>query len=138
MAAAAAALDHAVPRLRGGWRGVDGAHLDSRLRGRDSRAYDAAGAQRRCCTLWHTDPPMRRKLRNVALTLNCSSFKTDHRCQLSMACVAGEQNLADAGISLKGSKTPKQQRTIVFVLGGPGSGKGTQVKGRSRCSMPAS
>ena len=37
------------------------------------------------------------------------------------------QNLADAGMTLKGSKTPKQQRTIVFVLGGPGSGKGTQV-----------
>ncbi len=30
-------------------------------------------------------------------------------------------------MTLKGSKTPKQQRTIVFVLGGPGSGKGTQV-----------
>mmetsp|Transcript_5096 Transcript_5096/g.14628 ORF Transcript_5096/g.14628 Transcript_5096/m.14628 type:complete len:288 (+) Transcript_5096:135-998(+) len=36
-------------------------------------------------------------------------------------------DLSSAGISLKGSKTPgTKQRSIVFVLGGPGSGKGTQ------------
>lgn len=35
-------------------------------------------------------------------------------------------DLAGAGISLVGSTTPKAERTIVFVLGGPGSGKGTQ------------
>ena len=47
-------------------------------------------------------------------------------------------------MTLKGSKTPKQQRTIVFVLGGPGSGKGTQARsptgpGMSACSecLPA-
>ena len=47
------------------------------------------------------------------------------------------QNLADAGMTLKGSKTktPKQQRTIVFVLGGPGSGKGTQVMSTGSTEM---
>ena len=37
------------------------------------------------------------------------------------------QDMSTAGISLKGSVTPKKERSIVFVLGGPGSGKGTQV-----------
>lgn len=36
-------------------------------------------------------------------------------------------DLSSAGISLRGSSTPStKQRSIVFVLGGPGSGKGTQ------------
>lgn len=36
-------------------------------------------------------------------------------------------DLSTGGISLRGSTTPaKKQRSIVFVLGGPGSGKGTQ------------
>jgi UMP-CMP kinase len=36
-------------------------------------------------------------------------------------------DLSTGGISLRGSTTPsKTQRSIVFVLGGPGSGKGTQ------------
>ena len=34
-------------------------------------------------------------------------------------------------MTLKGSVTPTQQRSIVFVLGGPGSGKGTQVQSQT-------
>lgn len=43
------------------------------------------------------------------------------------------QDLSTGGISLRGSTTPSTtQRSIVFVLGGPGSGKGTQVS-TARC-----
>ena len=47
---------------------------------------------------------------------------------LAQAYASLTQNLADAGMTLKGPKTPQQQRSIVFVLGGPGSGKGTQAQ----------
>ena len=50
------------------------------------------------------------------------------------------QDLTAGGISLRGSSTPAQkQRSIVFVLGGPGSGKGTQVRGCHRliCDLVA-
>lgn len=49
-----------------------------------------------------------------------------------MRAALSMQDLSTGGISLRGSSTPaKKQRSIVFVLGGPGSGKGTQVAAAS-------
>lgn len=51
-----------------------------------------------------------------------------------MLIVTYMQDLSTGGISLRGSTTPAtKQRSIVFVLGGPGSGKGTQV---TVCNVP--
>ena len=84
------------------------------------------------CSLIASMPGWMTQIAWACTSNGCELQRLSTAAPSRVSVLAGWQDLSRAGIPLSSSTTPAQstERSVVFVLGGPGSGKGTQVMQR--------